>query len=310
MEVTERPKFKDPKLTAKGERRASVELKNLHTLWFNTGTRCNLTCENCYIESSPENDRLVYLEVADVEPYLAEIKQTNLPTKEIGFTGGEPFLNPKMADILETTLSQGFEVLVLTNAMRFKPRLQQRLLAMKQRFPNKITMRISIDHHSQALHEEERGAGSWLPMIEGMQWLAENGFQIDVAGRTRWGDDETELRKGYEQLFKQLGINLNAWDQHHLVLFPEMDETAPVPEITTECWQILGVNPDAMMCASSRMVVKHKGDSSCSVMACTLLAYDQQFNLGTTLAEASGAVPLNHPHCAKFCVLGGGSCSA
>ncbi|MGE5565620.1 MAG: radical SAM protein, partial [Parcubacteria group bacterium] len=31
---------------------------------------------------------------------------------------------------------------------------------------------------------------------------------------------------------------------------------------------------------------------------------------GATLAEALGEVPLNHPHCAKFCVLGGASCSA
>ena len=29
-----------------------------------------------------------------------------------------------------------------------------------------------------------------------------------------------------------------------------------------------------------------------------------------TLAEAEGEVALNHPHCAKFCVLGGASCSA
>ena len=86
-------------------------------------------------------------------------------------------------------------------------------------------------------------------------------------------------------------------------------EGKPVPEITTACWDILDVIPDAMMCASSRMVVKCKGDSTPSVMACTLLAYDQQFNLGSTLAEASKTVQLNHPHCAAFCVLGGGSCS-
>ena len=30
---------------------------------------------------------------------------------------------------------------------------------------------------------------------------------------------------------------------------------------------------------------------------------------GATLAEAEGKVHLNHPHCAKFCVLGGASCS-
>ena len=33
------------------------------------------------------------------------------------------------------------------------------------------------------------------------------------------------------------------------------------------------------------------------------------FELGATLAEARGPVPLNHPHCARFCVLGGGACS-
>ena len=45
------------------------------------------------------------------------------------------------------------------------------------------------------------------------------------------------------------------------------------------------------------------------VVACTLLPYDQGFELGATLAEASGSVALNHPHCARFCVLGGASCS-
>lgn len=52
-----------------------------------------------------------------------------------------------------------------------------------------------------------------------------------------------------------------------------------------------------------------KGDDKPSVMACTLLAYDQQFNIGQSLKEASQSVQLNHPHCAKFCVLGGGACS-
>jgi hypothetical protein len=36
---------------------------------------------------------------------------------------------------------------------------------------------------------------------------------------------------------------------------------------------------------------------------------DKQFELGRTLKDAHVGVPLNHPHCAKFCVLGGGACS-
>jgi hypothetical protein len=89
-----------------------------------------------------------------------------------------------------------------------------------------------------------------------------------------------------------------------------MDERADVPEITTACWGLLGVSPDAMMCAQSRMVVRRKGEAEAKVLPCTLLPYDAQFELGASLAEAAGAVALNHPHCARFCVLGGGSCSA
>ncbi len=97
-----------------------------------------------------------------------------------------------------------------------------------------------------------------------------------------------------------------------------MDEAADVPEITTACWDILGVDPSDIMCATSRMVVKRKGEAKLTVLPCTLLPYDTAFNMGATLGDAAkadggmfeqGAVKLCHPYCAKFCVLGGGSCS-
>ena len=91
-----------------------------------------------------------------------------------------------------------------------------------------------------------------------------------------------------------------------------------VPEITTACWDILKINPDDIMCARSRMIVKRRGASAPTVLPCTLIAYDEAFDMGASLAEAEradgamfdkGAVKLCHPFCAKFCVLGGGSCS-
>jgi len=39
------------------------------------------------------------------------------------------------------------------------------------------------------------------------------------------------------------------------------------------------------------------------------LPFDEQFLLGGSLAEARKTVALNHPHRARFCVLGGASCS-
>jgi len=302
-------KFSDPLVTAKGEQRAWVDLTALKTLWFNTGTLCNLACVNCYIESTPKNDALVYLTHAEVVSYLDEIKREGYPTEEIGITGGEPFMNPDIIPIMGECLDRGFQLLVLTNAMRPMMKCEKELLELKYKYGAALTIRVSVDHFKQELHEEERGPRSWEPMMHGLKWLSDNGFTIDIAGRTRWGEDEDELREGFDAFFKQHGIKIDAHDKKQLMLFPEMDENAPVPEITTACWDILNVYPDDMMCASSRMVVKRKGDDKPSVMACTLLAYDQQFNMGQTLKEASKSVHLNHPHCAKFCVLGGGVCS-
>ncbi|MEM8652317.1 MAG: radical SAM protein [Pseudomonadota bacterium] len=302
-------KFKHPDITAKGEPRAKVGLDKLRTLWFNTGTLCNLACINCYIESTPKNDRLVYLTHAETVAYLDEIRDNDLGTEEIGITGGEPFMNPDILKIMESSLERGFDLLVLTNAMRPMMKCADGLLALKEIYGEKMTLRVSVDHFNPVFHEEERGPNSWKPMMKGLQWLSENDFHIDVAGRTRWGEDEQELRAGFQDFFNENRIKIDANNKKQLILFPEMEPTEDVPEITTACWGILNVNPLDMMCASSRMVVKHKGDEKPSVQACTLLAYDQQFNLGSTLKEAAKPVPLNHTFCAKFCVLGGGACS-
>jgi len=109
-------KFRDPLWTAKGERRAAVSLSGLRTLWFNTGTLCNITCAHCYIESSPRNDALSYITAAEVCGFLEEA--ASHPLEEVGFTGGEPFMNPELPGMLEDTMALGLRALVLTNAMR------------------------------------------------------------------------------------------------------------------------------------------------------------------------------------------------
>jgi len=302
-------KFRDPDRTADGEARARVGLDRLATLWINTGTLCNLTCRNCYIESSPTNDRLAYISAAEVAAYLDEIARDGLGTEEIGFTGGEPFMNPDFMSMLEDSLARGFRVMVLTNAMKPMWRHRDGLLRLRAGYGARLVLRVSLDHYTEKMHELERGAGSWAPAIQGLDWLAANGFTIHVAGRTYWGEAEDTMRAGFARLFAERGYPIDADDPVSLVLFPEMDPDADIAEITTACWGILGIAPQDIMCARARMVVKRKGAPAPSVLACTLLAYDPRFELGRTLADASGPVSLNHPHCARFCVLGGGSCS-
>jgi len=313
-------KFEDPTWTADGQRRAEVPLDRLETLWINTGTLCNIECLNCYIESSPSNDRLVYISSIEVTQLLDEISTLDLKTREIAFTGGEPFLNPDMLTILSETLERGFGVLVLTNAMQpmLRPRIKEGLLKLNKDFSGQMTLRVSLDHYTQPLHESERGPGSWHKALEGLDWLAENGFSAAIAGRTCWNESEDQSRAGYARLISERGWLMSPADPTQLMLLPEMDGNYDVPEITVACWSILAKRPGDQMCASSRMVVKRKGADKPTIVPCTLLPYAPAFDMGSTLADSfaadggmfsNGAVKLCHPHCAKFCVLGGGSCS-
>jgi hypothetical protein len=313
-------KFEHPDWTAAGEPRASVALTRLETLWINTGTLCNITCRNCYIESSPGNDRLAYVTRNEASAFYDEIAARDLGTREIGFTGGEPFLNPQILGLVEDALARGFQVLVLTNAMQpmQRPRIKSGLLDLNERFPGGLTLRVSLDHHGQTLHETERGEKTWTKAVAGLDWLAASGFKVAIAARTCWGESEADTRAGYARLLAQRGWPVDAADPAQLVLLPEMDGRRDVPEITTRCWGILHKRPDDVMCAASRMVVKRKGAERPSVVPCTLLPYDSQFDMGATLADAAkadggmfaaGAVKLCHPHCSTFCVLGGGTCS-
>ncbi len=305
-----RGKFVEEKITGKGEDRAFVDLVKLENLWFNTGTRCNLQCQNCYIESSPTNDELLFISLSEVRQYLDEIDELNLGTSKISFTGGEPFLNKEMLPILTLCLERGFEVLILTNAYRAIDRYMDELIGLNTKYPNKLFLRVSLDHYTAEIHEVERGPKTFERTLKTSKKLVDNGFQVSIAGRSLAKESVSDALLGYQSTLESYKIDLFVADGSNMVIFPEMSTTKDVPEITTACWDILGVHPHQQMCASERMVVKRKGSNQPVVLPCTLIAYDDAFELGTTLKESFQRVYLNHPYCAQFCVLGGASCSA
>ena len=191
-----------------------------------------------------------------------------------------------------------------------RPKVQKGLLSLKQKYGNRLTLRVSLDHYTDIGHDKERGKGSYRIAIDGINWLNENSFNINIAGRSEFSEGEDEAIQGYHKLIKRSKWKINLDNREALILFPEMDEKIDVPEISKNCWNILNVNPENMMCATSRMVVRRKHETTPSVLACTLLWDDTQFETGKILKDSLKPVKLNHPHCSKFCVLGGASCSA
>ena len=220
-------------------------------------------------------------------------------------------MNRDIIRMLAATLSRGFKTLVLTNAMRPMRRFEPELAALIAQYGDRLTFRVSLDHHRPEIHEAERGLGTWPIALAGFHWLGTHGARLAIAARRLPGETETEARAGFRARLKlSPEIDLDVEDPERLVLFPEMDATADTPEITDSCWSILQKSPASVMCATSRMVVHRRGEPRPSVAACTLLPYAPGFDLGPTLATAHRPVALNHPHCARFCVLGGASCSA
>ena len=301
-------KFDEMETTETGDPRAFVRLKALETLWFNTGSLCNLECNNCYIESSPRNDRLSYIDESDVKKYLDEIKLNNLNTQKIGFTGGEPFLNPSIIELLELSLSNNFKTLVLTNAYRVLNKHKKSLLELNSKYGELLSIRVSLDHFTSEIHEAERGVGSFKGTLESIIWLFDNGFNFTIASRSLKNESQKESIEGHQKLFEEIGIVFDC--EERLIIFPEMNSGKEMPEISVHCWDILNKTPEQQMCSSERMIVKPKAYNHTRVMPCTLIAYDERFVLGNSLAESKNKVYLNHPFCAEFCVLGGASCSS
>jgi hypothetical protein len=94
-----------------------LQLEHLDTLRFQiAGTLCDLQCNHCFISSSPENHALSMMSFDQFFPLLEEPVQ--LGVKEFYFTGGEPFVNPDLLQILEARL-QVDPATVLSNATPF-----------------------------------------------------------------------------------------------------------------------------------------------------------------------------------------------
>jgi sulfatase maturation enzyme AslB (radical SAM superfamily) len=300
-------KFLNKNFTLDGKIRAFVKLRNLENLWFNTGTLCNLKCNDCYIESSPFNKSLQHISLKDVKKYIEEIKEFKLGTNMIGLTGGEPFMNSSIIDILKYLLFEKFKVLVLSNGMRpIQLKFNQLLLLPKLK---NLTIRISIDHYKKEYHEKIRGKNTWDQLIKNIIWLNNKNINLNLASKLNNNEKEYEVRKKFDHLFKKIGLRLNAFDKSKLTLFPIMNSEESATEITQECWNILNKNPDSIMCSNSRMIVKRNNEKDTKVLACTLITKDKDFELGKSIISSKKKVFLNHPFCSQFCVLGNSSCS-
>jgi predicted phosphodiesterase/pyruvate-formate lyase-activating enzyme len=145
-------------------------------LWIYTNFHCNLACDYCVVASSPgARRRSLGLERfrALVDDAVAE------GFEEVYVTGGEPFVEPAIVDMLEYA-SARLPTVCLTNAMLFeggrRARELERLAGCER-----LVLQSSVDGARAATHDRWRGEGSFARAIAGIAHAHALGLPLRVA---------------------------------------------------------------------------------------------------------------------------------
>ena len=280
-----------------------IYLDALDNLWFQvSGTLCNIVCEHCFISCSPVNHSFEFMSFAQVNAYLEE--SVKLGVKEYYFTGGEPFMNKEILDILERTLSIG-PATVLTNGMLIKPFHAKRLKEISDSSIYSLEMRVSIDGYTEEMNDAIRGKGVFKKAMTGVKLLVDNGFLPIITITKTWEDnDDDKVLTGFMDTLKSYG-----YARPRLKILPsikigkEAIRTKGYAEyefVTNE--MLADFEISNLICANSRIA------TSKGVYVCPILIDSPDAKLGESLEESMTPYELKHQAC-YTCYLFGAICS-
>lgn len=279
-----------------------VELGSLDTLWFQVGgTVCNLACTHCFVSCSPTNHTHEAMTLAQVEGYLAEAGA--LGVREYYFTGGEPFLNPQMEEILAATLAVG-PATVLTNGLLLDPERCRRLRGLADASEYSLDFRVSLDGYDAASNDPIRGAGTFERILAGVRNLAEAGLNPVVTVTEVCREAATDSGKErFFELLRSLGV-----ERPRLKVLPVFQIGAEAERGGAyQSWQRLGEGDvgaegwEHLQCSGCRMATDQ------GVWVCPILVNEPSARMGESIADTLTPFPLEHPAC-WTCHVYGVSC--
>ncbi len=269
-----------------------VKLRLLEALWFQVGgTICNLRCTHCFISCAPDNHKFGFMSLQDCQPYLDE--SVEFGVKEYYFTGGEPFANPQLLDILEAAIQLG-PVTVLTNATLLPDRTVDRLVALDADSRYALELRVSIDGYNAEMNDPIRGEGAFGKAMAGVSMLVARGFRPIITITQTWTDcHHDRVMCGFRTALKAVG-----YTEPRLKILPSIKLGAEVARsrgyrddecITAEMMK--NFDASQLVCSNSRMVTDQ------GVWVCPILIDSPTARVGDTLKDSLRSHPLNHQAC-------------
>lgn len=227
----------------------------------------------------------------DVEQTLLDAQR--LGVKEFYFTGGEPFLNKSLVDMLVRTLDIG-PATVLTNGSVLKRKWVERLRAAEKSSLYGLEFRVSIDGPDAETNDPIRGEGTFEQALDGVALLVEHGF-LPILTMTRVWDEADDFRvmAQFRNVLAKIG-----YTRPRIKLLPRLQIGAEAERtrsygksdvVTHEMMD--GFDELQLLCSSSRLV------SDRGVHVCPILLEAPDGLLGQTLEDAQRPFALSHGAC-------------
>lgn len=249
-------------------------------LWLYTNFHCNLACWYCSVASHPKARRR-QVGLARFRDLIDEAVDEGFT--EVYVTGGEPFLESEIVDML-VYASDRLDTVCLTNGTVYTGfRLEQlKRLAGRAR----LVLQTSVDGAAAATHDRNRGPGSWVKAMEGIRIAQSLGLPVRV-GMTETDDNSAEV-PALRSMMSELGVVGRDFAVRPLIKrgFSDsglvVDEANTVPElaVSTDGWHwhpagadietsedMLLAGPDVSMAEAKRLAVERfltlrQGDGS------------------------------------------------
>jgi len=132
--------------------------------------QCNLSCIHCYSSSSPNANQV--LDIDDVCNSLKLMREEGYTT--LSLSGGEPFLYPKLAKLLDYARTLEFRIIAITNGIRIRPKY----LPLIEQIDS---IGVSLDGPAD-LHNEIRGhPDAYMIAIRALDYLCNIGKPTSLA---------------------------------------------------------------------------------------------------------------------------------
>lgn len=135
--------------------------------------RCNLKCRHCFQNSSPHSRKFEELEI---DKWISIINQfIRNKVHDITISGGEPLFYPHFSTLFNNIVNKQIHYTILTNATLVD---ESNIEALSQK---NVTLSISLDGHTEKLHDDLRGKGAYQHVVKSIKRLVDHGARVSLS---------------------------------------------------------------------------------------------------------------------------------